>query len=234
MTTILLVHGGFCRGWVWGETVAALQAAGHRAEPLDLPSSGQATDGLGDLRADVDAVGAVLDDLDADEGVVLVGHSSGGMVLTELAGHPGVRHRVYVAALWPQRGQSVADLLGGQFPDWMTMRDDGAVQVANDADVVWDALCHDVDRSRFMADVYPRYVRTSMSSLGAASTAPDPTHPSSYLVCEDDRAVPPEAQEAMASAADHVHRLASSHSPLLSMPQQLADAIVATSHGRAA
>ena len=223
MTTMLLVHGGFCRGGVWDETVSALQAAGLRAEAPDLPSSGFTAAGLGDLRADVETVTAVLDSIDED--VVLVGHSGGGMVLTELADHPGVHHSVYVAGLWPQQGQSVGDLLGGQFPGWMTAREDGAVQVSDDAAVVRDALCHDVDLERFVADVYPRYALTSLSSVGSPSTAPARSHPTSYIICEHDRAVPPEAQEAMAGAADHVHRLPSSHSPLLSMPQQLADAI---------
>ncbi len=223
MTTMLLVHGGFCRGWVWDDTVAALQAAGHRAEAPDLPSSGSTAAGLGDLRADVETVTAVLDSVDDD--VVLVGHSGGGMVLTELADHPRVHHSVYVAGLWPQQGQSVGDLLGGQLPDWMTAREDGAVQVADDADVVREALCHDVDQERFLADVFPRYALTSLSSVGSPSTAPTRSHSTSYIVCEHDRAVPPEAQEAMAGAADHVHRLPSSHSPLLSMPQQLADTI---------
>ena len=148
-------------------------------------------------------------------------------MLTELGDHPDVRHSVYVAALWPQEGQSVGDLLGGQFPDWMTVREDGAAQVADDADVVREALCHDVDRDRFVTDIYPRYVLTSMSSLAAPSTAPDPLHPSTYIICEHDRVVPPEAQEAMANAADHAHRLPSSHSASLSMPQQLAKAIAA-------
>ena len=225
MTTFLLVHGAFCRGWVWDETVLALRSAGHRAEALDLPSSGLTAGSLGDLHSDVEAVRAVLDNSDDD--VVLVGHSGGGMVLTELGDHPRVSHSVYVAALWPQEGQSVGDLLGGQFPDWMTAREDGTVQVASEADVVREALCHDVDRARFVAEIYPRYVLTSLSSLGAPSTAPDPLHPSSYIICEQDHALPPEAQEAMANAADHVHRLPSSHSALLSIPQQLADAIAA-------
>ncbi len=109
----------------------------------------------------------------------------------------------------------------------MTVRDGGAVQVADDVDVVRHALCDDVDRDRFVEDIYPRYVLTSLSSLSSPSTAPDPSHPSSYIICEHDRAVPSEAQEAMASAADQVYRLPSSHSPLISMPQQLAEAITA-------
>ena len=223
---MLLIHGAFCRGWVWDDTARALRAAGHRAEALDLPSSGNTAGSLGGLHSDVEAVTAVLDSI-VDDAVVLVGHSGGGMVLTALGDHPHVRHSVYVAALWPQEGQSVGDLLGGQFPDWMTVRDDGAVQVAGEADVVRNALCHDVDRDSFLADVYPRYVLTSLSSLGTPGTAPDPLHASSYVICEQDRALPPEAQEAMANTADHVYRLPSSHSALLSMPQQLADAIAA-------
>ena len=53
-------------------------------------------------------------------------------MLTELGDHPRVSHSVYVAALWPHEGQSVGDLLGGQFPDWMTAREDGAVRVLRD------------------------------------------------------------------------------------------------------
>jgi hypothetical protein len=98
------------------------------------------------------------------------------MVLAELGDHPRVRHSVYVAALWPQKGQSVGDLFGGQFPDWMTVRADGAVRVASEAEVVREALCQDVDRHRFVADIFPRYVLTSISSLGAPSTAPTLAH----------------------------------------------------------
>lgn len=222
---MLLVHGAFCRGWVWDGTVLALRAAGHRAETIDLPSSGPTASSLGDLYADIEATSAVLGTLDDD--VVLVGHSGGGMVLTALADHPRVRRSVYVAALWAPAGQSVVDLLGGGFPDWMTAREDGAVQVSGDADVVHEALCRDVDPDRFVTDVFPRYVLTSISSLSAPCTAPQPMHPSSYVICEQDRAVPPEAQEAMAGAAEHTYRLPSSHSPLLSMPQRLAEAIAA-------
>lgn len=223
MTTTLLLHGGFCRGRVWDDTAEALRATGRRAEALDLPSSGPTADGLGDLAADVAAVSTFLDGTDDD--VVLVGHSGAGMVLTELGDDPRVQHSVYVAGLWPQRGQSVGDLLGGQLPDWMTLRDDGTVQVAEEPDLVREALCHDVDRDRFLTDVWPHYVLTSMSSVVSPSTAPDASHPSSYVICEHDHAVPPEAQEAMAGAADHVHRLPTSHSPLLSMPRELADVI---------
>ena len=65
--------------------------------------------------------------------VVLVGHSYGGMVITELADHPKVRHSVYLAAFWPQRGQSLLDLLGdAPLPNWIVQRDDGALEITDD------------------------------------------------------------------------------------------------------
>lgn len=230
MMTFLLVHGGFCGSWVWERTKPSLEAAGHRVQLVDLPSSGPRADRLGDLSADRAAVSGALDQLDGE--VVLVGHSGGGMVLAELADHPKVQHSVYVAALHPTRGQSVADLLGGQMPGWMIVRDDGAVQVSDDAEVVRQALCADVEADFFAREVHPRYLLTSVSSLQAPSTGPERSHPASYIVCEQDQAVPVQAQEAIASTFDRVERLPSSHAPMLSMPQRLAEAIIRTTSAR--
>lgn len=220
MTTHLLIHGAFCQGWVWDQTASALRTDGHRVEVVDLPSSGSSAAGLADLHADAAAVTAAMEAIGGD--VVLVGHSGGGMVLAELADHPAIRHSVYLAALWPQRGQSVADLLGGAMPDWMTVRDDGAVQVASEPEIVHKALCSDIDFDTFVKDIYPRYVLTSLASLATPSAAPDAGHESSYVIFEQDQAVPLAAQEAMATAATQSHRLPSSHAAMLSMPQRLA------------
>jgi hypothetical protein len=224
MATFLLLHGAFCRNWVWQDTTDALIAGGHRVEALDLPTSGSDSAHPGGLEDDVATVTRALDTTGA--GTVLVGHSGAGMVLAELADHPAVGHSVYVAALRPQRGLSIADMLGGQTPDWMVVRpDDGVVQVSDDADLVRRTLCADIEEERFLRDVYPRYVATSLRSFADASSAPAAGHATTYVICEQDQAVPPGAQEAMAAAADHVERLPSSHSPLLSMPGRLAQVL---------
>ena len=140
------------------------------------------------------------------------------MTLTELANHARVQHSVYLAALWPQLGQSIVDLLGAEFPAWMVGREDGSVQVHHDVELARQALCADVDAERFRRDVHPRYVLTSLTSFGSPSSAPQPSHPSTYIVCEQDHAIPTQAQEAMSAAASHVERLPASHSPMLSMP----------------
>ncbi len=222
MTTFLLVHGGFCGGWVWADTAAALRDSGDDVHLVDLPTSGKTAAGLGDLEADSAVVRHALADLDE---VVLVGHSGGGMALAELADHPKVRHSVYLAALWPQKGQSAADMLGAQMPDWIVVRDDGAVQVTDDLEVARRTLCADVDADRFARDVHPRYLLTSLSGLTAPSSGPVRAHEATYVVCEQDQAIPVAAQEAMGAAFDRVERLPSSHSPMLSMPGRLAEVL---------
>jgi pimeloyl-ACP methyl ester carboxylesterase len=154
MATFVLVHGGFCRRWVWGDTATALADRGHSVQAVDLPTSG--TDPRSrELQDDVDTVRQALDA--SGSGAVLVGHSASGMVLAELANHPAVQHSVHVAALRPERGQSVADMLGGQIPGWMVVRpEEGLVTVSDSPAVVRQALCADVEEDRFLRDVYPR------------------------------------------------------------------------------
>src|SRR5687768_13071780 len=190
MATFFLLHGAFCQGWVWSGTAQALVARGHRVHTPDLPSSGPDAAGLGGLADDVAVVRRSLDQ--ADPGIaLLVGHSGAGMVLAALADHPAVAHSVYVAALHPEQGQSVADLLGGGMPDWMQVRpDDGVARVSDDADLVRATLCADVADERFRREVYPRYVPTSLSSLTEAGSAPAAGHGTTYVVCGDDQAVP--------------------------------------------
>jgi len=221
VATFLLLHGAFCRGWVWRATTDRLLEEGHHVEALDLPTSGSNPARLAGLADDVAAVTRALEE--AGAGTVLVGHSGAGMVLAELADHPAVRHSVYVAGLRPQGGQSIADMLGGETPDWMVVRpDEGVVQVSDNADLVRRTLCADVKEERFLRDVYPGYVMTSLRSFADPCSTPAAGHPTTYVICEQDHAVPPEAQEAMAATADHVERLPSSHSPLLSMPERVA------------
>jgi pimeloyl-ACP methyl ester carboxylesterase len=224
MADFVLVHGGFCRSGIWADTAAALEARGHRTVAPDLASSGPDPAALGGLHDDVEAVRRALEDLGGD--AVVVAHSGGGLALAELADHPAVRHSVYVAGLRPQPGQTAAELLGGGAAPWMAVSpEEGAVRVSDDPDTVHAALCADIERDRFLRDVRPQYVAMSLQVLGESCSAPASGHPTTYVICEDDRAIPVEAQEAMAALGDHVERLPSSHSPLLSMPERLAEVL---------
>jgi pimeloyl-ACP methyl ester carboxylesterase len=224
MTTYLLVHGAWAGGWYWTDVAHNLKKLGHRALVIDqLPSAGPDPSQLGGLHADAEAVRRALDD--ADEPVVLVGHSSAGIVISEVADHPNIAHTVYLAAFWLPQGKSLMDMAGaGPPPDWWSARDDGAAQVSDNIDVVRQVLCADVDPQLAEAGIR-RLVLQSLASFTTPSAAPDRTHPTTYIILENDRAIPLAAQEHMAAAADHIERLPSSHQPMISMPDRLAQVL---------
>jgi pimeloyl-ACP methyl ester carboxylesterase len=81
------------------------------------------------MHADADAVCAVLDE--EDEPVVLVGHSYGGVVITDAAaGQENVKHLVYVTSVMPERGETLVSFGESEFSPWTDPRDeDGTMGV---------------------------------------------------------------------------------------------------------
>ena len=223
MNGYLLVHGAFCGGWVWDDVAERLEKAGHRVHVVDqLPSAGTDPGSLDDLNADADCVRQLLDTI--DEPVVLVGHSYGGMVITELADHPKVRHSVYLTALWPQCGQSAQDLFGGALPKSIIQRDDGALAVTDDFELAWKSFCPDLDRDRAERTL-SRFVLQSAASFTGPSTAPDPAHPVTYMIATRESGESVAAQETRAVDADHVVRLPAAHMVQLSRCDDLVKAL---------
>ena len=78
---VLLVHGAWHGAWCWERVLAPLRVLGHEPEAIDLPGHGSSTEPLTDLHGDADAVRARLDAI--GEPTLLVGHSYGGMVITD-------------------------------------------------------------------------------------------------------------------------------------------------------
>jgi pimeloyl-ACP methyl ester carboxylesterase len=223
MSDYVLIHGGFGGGWVWDDVAKRLGKDGHRPQVVNqLPSGGFDPGSLGDLDADADHVRQALDA--ADEPVVLVGHSYGGMVITELADHPKVRHSVYVTALWPQRGQSGMNLFGDVLPSVVIRRDDGALQLTDDFELVWQGMCPDLDQVRAQ-EIVSRSGLQSAASMAAPSTAPDRTHPTTYVIATGEIDISVAVQEATAANADYVVRLPAAHMVQLSRPDELAETL---------
>jgi pimeloyl-ACP methyl ester carboxylesterase len=225
--TLLLVHGAWAGAWIWEPALDPLRQRGVRVEVIErLPSAGTDPSTLGDLGDDAEHVRARVDQIAGP--VVLCGHSYGGMVITELADHPTVTHCVYLAAFWPGEGQSVTDLLGGgPLPDWVVDCGDGSFAVSKDVEAVRQALFADLGPDR-PADAHARMVLQSAASSFAPSSALSRAHPTTYVLCSEDQALPLDAQEAMAAAADHTVRLYSAHCAQLSSPEQLADVLAET------
>jgi pimeloyl-ACP methyl ester carboxylesterase len=220
----VLVHGAWWNGWAWEKVASLLEDAGHRAVVVgQLPSGGQSADGLGDLAADVAHVREIVDGLGGD--VVLAGHSYGGIVITELAGHPGVRHSVYVSGFWPQPGQTLLDIRSEHTVEWVFPRDDGTLRVSDDPTVVRAVLARDLDDGEF-AELYGRRLLQNAATFVAPATAPPRAHPATYVVCELDQGILPGNQRKMAAGADHVVSLDAAHFAPISRPREIADVLM--------
>lgn len=221
MARFVLVHGGWGGGFEWDEVAPHLRSRGHEVVAIErLTSVSDDPAALGDLASDAALVRSVL-----DLGVfptILVGRSSGGVVVTEVADHPAIAHSVYVSGFWPPRGASLSDLGGdGPPPPWVVVREDGAAGLVDDPEFLHQTFGHDVDPTTY-ARYADRFHLQSLTFSLSPCSAPDRTHPATYVVCTEDHCIPPEAQELMAQQADHIVRLASSHSPMWSVPDKLA------------
>ncbi len=216
--TVLLIHGGFVDGSGWRGVYDRLRAQGHRVAVVQNPTAS--------LEGDVAAVKQVLDDVGGP--AVLVGHSYGGVVITESGTDERVVGLVYIAAFAPDKGESVNTLIadpppGAPVPPILPPRDG---YLFLDRDKFHDSFAGDLstDEAAFMAD---SQVPWGVSALGGAVTdAAWRARPSWYLVASDDRMIPPPAQRAMADRAGAaVREVPGSHSVYVSQPQATADLI---------
>jgi pimeloyl-ACP methyl ester carboxylesterase len=216
MSTYVFVHGICHGGWCWERTAQALEQRGHRTVALDLP--------LTSLADDAEHVVAALDGL--AEPVILVGHSYGGLVISRAAAdRADVEHLVYVAAVLVDGSDSYLEQAGA-FPrsplvERITLTDDGQIVVPPDAAIDgFYNTCQPADAAAAAARLRP----TAAACLATPPEGePWRTTPSTYVLCEQDRAVPPEMQRWMATRAGQVLVYDTDHSPFLSMHDRFVD-----------
>jgi len=103
---IALVHGGFVDGSGWAGVYKILKEKGYNVVVVQNPTKS--------LADDVAFTKAAIDSLKSE--VVLVGHSYGGVVITEAGTHPQVTDLVYIAAFAPEKGESVSSLIANPRP----------------------------------------------------------------------------------------------------------------------
>ncbi len=214
---IVLVHGAFVDGSGWRGVYDQLIADGYRVTVVQNPTT--------TLDGDVAVTRSALDQLDGP--AILVGHSYGGVVITEAGRHESVAGLVYVAAFAPAEGESVNTLIADPPP--------GAPQppIRPRGDALF------LDRSQFAgafaADLDPAeaaFMADSQTGWGVqalGSPVGDPawrTKPSWYLIASDDQTIPPPAQHAMSGRAGAtVVEHAGSHAIYISQPGVTADLI---------
>ncbi|WP_171116866.1 MULTISPECIES: alpha/beta fold hydrolase [Streptomyces] len=208
--TLLLVHGAWHGSWCWSSLTKVLDARGWRTRTVDLPSAGHDAGLQDDARA-------VLDELRRIDGpAVVVAHSYGGIPVTQAVAQAGnVAHVVYVAAYQLDAGESLLGFHGAPVPSephgFQAVRDNPVALFYGDVP--------GPEAEAAAARLVPQSTRSFSDSLTQAGWR---AVPSTYVICEHDRALPPRHQEELAARSGAVHRIASGHSPFLSMPAQLA------------
>jgi pimeloyl-ACP methyl ester carboxylesterase len=214
-TNVVLVHGGFVDGSGWEGVYKILTKDGYKVSVVQNPTISLADD-----------VAATKRIVAAQNGpVVLVGHSYGGVVITEAGNDPKVARLVYITAFAPDRGESVSTLIknpppGAPVPPILPPQDgylflDKAKFPASFAGDV------DNERAAFMANSQVPWGVDALS--GTISEPAWKTKPSWYLVATDDKMIPPPAQRLMSKrAGSTVVEVAGSHAIYVSQPNAVA------------
>ena len=214
-TNVVLVHGGFVDGSGWEGVYKILTKDGYTVSIVQNPTTSLADDVVATKRI-----------VAAQNGpVVLVGHSYGGVVITEAGNDPKVARLVYITAFAPDRGESVATLIkdpppGAPVPPILPPQDgylslDKAKFPASFAGDV------DAERAAFMAASQVPWGVDALS--GTISEPAWKTKPSWYLIATDDKMIPPAAQRFMSKrAGSTVVEVAGSHAIYVSQPNAVA------------
>jgi pimeloyl-ACP methyl ester carboxylesterase len=216
---VILVHGAWADGSCWSGVTERLQAQGFQVRSPQFP--------LTSLADDVARLRQVLEFQDGP--TVVAGHSYGGQIMTALGDEaPNVVGLVYIAAFGLDEGESLGALLSGgpptpalahMFSDargfgWLS-EDDFVNHFAGDVDPTWARV------------MYAAQQPIALSAFDEVMGAPAwKSLPSWYLVAQNDEAIPPDAERQFAARMGATTvEVPSSHLPMVSRPDEVADLI---------
>ena len=235
MTTYILVHGAWHGGWCWHRIVSNLRRASHRVLAPDLKSLGVDRTPPGDVKLDTwtDQIAALA--AAQPDPVVLVGHSRGGIILSEVAERipEHVRTLVYVTAFLLEDGRSLQDAADTD-PESLVGR---SIIVADDhksasirADAAREAfygLCSDADVALAESLLVPEPLAPLVTPVHVTD-ARFGRVPRVYVECSNDRAITLAAQRRMQQALPCRERITldADHSPFLSRVDPLTDVLL--------
>jgi pimeloyl-ACP methyl ester carboxylesterase len=215
---IVLVHGAFVDQSSWQPVADILTKKGYNVTLVENP--------LTSLAADVDATKQALAKQDGK--TVLVGHSWGGVVITEAGNDPKVSALVYVSAFAPDVGQSLATLANSGPPTEAA----AAIHPDNKGELYVDP---NVFPSAVAADLPPKIAESLANhqmplSVKAFETPVDTTawrdKPTFYVITTKDRVIAPEAQKFFADRMKaQITDVAGSHASLVVHAKQVAEVI---------
>ena len=217
--SVVIVHGAFADGSDWAKVIPLLQAKGVNVVAVQNP-----------LTSLEDDVAATQRALAAQPGkVVLVGHSWGGVVITQAGDDPKVSGLVYVAALAPDVGQAGGEL-GKAFPPAP-----GFAHITADA-AGYLKMTQEGIAQHFAQDLPAKTTAVMTATQGPingkafeqkVTVAAWKTKPSWFIVSSKDHMIQPDQQAAMAATIGaKVTTLAASHVPQQSQPAKVAAVIL--------
>ena len=213
---IVLVHGFFADGSGWQGVADILQRDGFNVAVVQQPETS--------LADDVKATNYAINTLDGDS--ILVGHSYGGVVITEAGNNPKVKGLVYVAAFQPDAGESLLTLVKKTPPA------SEGVKATADGQLYFD---HALFHADFAADLPAAQADFMARSqvMPAVQTAAAPvtqaawkTKPSWAIVSTADRTVNPDLERFMAQrAGSKITEINGSHATFIVHPAEVAKVI---------
>jgi pimeloyl-ACP methyl ester carboxylesterase len=216
---IVIVHGAWADGSSWSKVIPLLQAKGLHVVAVQNPLTSLADDVAATKRAIALQDGPVL----------LVGHSYGGVVITEAGNDPKVVGLVYVAALVPSDGESATSVSKpfSPAPLLSEVRADAGGFLTVSPKGIAEDFAQDLPEKEKQLLTATQGATAAAVFGSAITTASWKTKPSWWVITSNDRAVPPELQRAEAAAMKATSiTVPSSHVPMLSHPKEVADLIV--------
>ena len=223
---VLLVHGAWHGPWCWAKVIDALRERGVDVHATELHR--------GSVEADTAAVQADVNRLSGGDGVIVCGHSYGGVVISGLA-PAGVAHLVYLCAFMPHPDD--AGMFGGMAAIGGSLQkairlDPERSETTIDPSAAPDAFygdCSEEDVAFALARLRPQSAFDLQVPIPRACWT---ERPSTYVVCSEDQAVPVELQRELAKRATATVTWRASHSPFLSMPAQVAELLADLAEGQ--
>ncbi len=221
---VVLVHGGFVDGSGWEDVYKILRKDGYNVSIVQNPTLSLADDVAATKRIVARERGTVI----------LVGHSYGGVVITEAGNDPKVVGLVYIAAFAPDKGESVAALIkdpppGAPVPPILPPQE-GFLFLDREKFAASFAADVAKEKAEFMADSQVPWGVQALS--GAISVPAWKSKPSWYLIATDDKMIPPPAQLFMSKrAGSTVVEVKGSHSVYVSKPEEVAALIETAAKG---
>ena len=232
--TFVLVHGAWLGGWCWNHVQPLLLAAGYDVIVLDLPGSGADQTPIAQITLQ-SYTDKVVETINAHaQPVILVGHSMGGIVLSQVNEviPDRVKKLVYISAYLLQAGESLygktqepEHASSKLFANWVQTLPDAASINPDGVKEVFCADCSDADVTVIKEKMREQAIAPFAIPLSVNANVKQYAEKRFYIETTQDNAVPHAIQQKMYTAlpCQKVLTMATSHSPFAADPQQLVE-----------